>query len=191
MRKVDVLEHEFVDGSPAWRELWIGCIEGPALPEMSGRLVYRNPANIVAANDLGLLAAIEFGIGEHGVRKIVVCGHHDCGCLAAEPDGTVRQWLLPVRHVEVEYSELLKGLEPEHRQRRLCELNVLEQVLSATRTSVIREFSAREPITVEGAVYDAKRDEFVTLCSVVCPNERLSVHPDAADVVTLRQGHTF
>ncbi len=146
--------------------LWIGCsdsrvpanqIVGLAPGEM---FVHRNVANVVVHADLNCLSAIQFAVEVVGVRHIIVCGHYGCGgVLAALRDeklGLVDNWLRHVQDVRSKYQAELDALATENdRHRRLCELNVIEQVMNVSRTTVVRDAWARgQSLTVHGWVYD-------------------------------------
>jgi carbonic anhydrase len=146
--------------------LWIGCsdsrvpanqIVGLAPGEM---FVHRNVANVVVHADLNCLSAIQFAVEVVGVRHIIVCGHYGCGgVLAALRDeklGLVDNWLRHVQDVRSKYQAELDALATEtDRHRRLCELNVIEQVMNVSRTTVVRDAWARgQSLTVHGWVYD-------------------------------------
>jgi carbonic anhydrase len=146
--------------------LWIGCsdsrvpanqIVGLAPGEM---FVHRNVANVVVHADLNCLSAIQFAVEVVGVRHIIVCGHYGCGgVLAALRDeklGLVDNWLRHVQDVRSKYQAELDALPSEtDRHRRLCELNVIEQVMNVSRTTVVRDAWARgQSLTVHGWVYD-------------------------------------
>ncbi len=146
--------------------LWIGCsdsrvpanqIVGLAPGEM---FVHRNVANVVVHADLNCLSAIQFAVEVVGVRHIIVCGHYGCGgVLAALRDeklGLVDNWLRHVQDVRSKYQSELDALTTEtDRHRRLCELNVIEQVMNVSRTTVVRDAWARgQSLTVHGWVYD-------------------------------------
>src|SRR3954463_8349780 len=79
------------------RALMISCADSRAVPEQitqpsPGELfVCRNAGNIVppfAQMNGGVSSAIEYAVLALGVRDIVVCGHSDCGAMAAllKPD---------------------------------------------------------------------------------------------------------
>jgi carbonic anhydrase len=148
--------------------LWIGCsdsrvpanqIVGLAPGEM---FVHRNVANVVVHADLNCLSAIQFAVEVVGVRHIIVCGHYGCGgVLAALRDeklGLVDNWLRHVQDVRSKYQAELDALATENdRHRRLCELNVIEQVMNVSRTTVVRDAWARgQSLTVHGWVYDLR-----------------------------------
>jgi carbonic anhydrase len=146
--------------------LWIGCsdsrvpanqIVGLAPGEM---FVHRNVANVVVHADLNCLSAIQFAVEVVKVRHIIVCGHYGCGgVLAALRDeklGLVDNWLRHVQDVRSKHQSELDALSNEgERHRRLCELNVIEQVMNVSRTTVVRDAWARgQSLTIHGWVYD-------------------------------------
>src|SRR6476660_2495400 len=121
--------------------LWIGCSDSrvPAnqivglLPgEMS---VHRNVANVVVHTDLNCLSAIQFAVDILRVGHIIVCGHYGCGgVLAALRDeklGLIDNWLRHIQVVRWMLQAQLDGLDNEQRRHdRLCELNIIEQVVN-------------------------------------------------------------
>jgi len=146
--------------------LWIGCsdsrvpanqIVGLAPGEM---FVHRNVANVVVHADLNCLSAIQFAVEVVKVRHIIVCGHYGCGGVLAalrdEKMGLVDNWLRHVQDVRSKHQPELDTLSNEtDRHRRLCELNVIEQVMNVSRTTVVRDAWARgQSLTVHGWVYD-------------------------------------
>lgn len=151
------------------RYLWIGCSDSrvPAnqivdlLPgEM---LVHRNVANVVVHADLNCLSVIQFAVEVLRVEHIIVCGHYNCGgVLAALRDeklGLVDNWLRHVQDVRRKHQLQLDALETEAQQHScLCELNVIEQVVNVSQTTVVRDAWARgQALAVHGWVY-ALRD---------------------------------
>ena len=146
--------------------LWIGCsdsrvpanqIVGLSPGEM---FVHRNVANVVVHADLNCLSAIQFAVEVLKVQHIIVCGHYGCGgVLAALRDeklGLVDNWLRHVQDVRAKNQAELDALPSENdRHRRLCELNVIEQVMNVSRTTVVRDAWARgQSLTVHGWAYD-------------------------------------
>ena len=146
--------------------LWIGCSDSrvPAnqivgLPP-GEMFVHRNVANVVVHADLNCLSTIQFAVEVLAIRHIIVCGHYGCaGVLAAlrdKPLGLVDNWLRHVQDVRWKHQAQLEKLESEaHRHRRLCELNVIEQVVNVSQTTVVRGAWGRgEAVTVHGWIYD-------------------------------------
>ena len=155
-----------LEGQQAPQYLWIGCsdsrvpanqIVGLAPGEM---FVHRNVANVVVHADLNCLSALQFAVDVLRVGHVIVCGHYGCGgVLAALRDerwGLVDNWLRHVQDVRGKHREQLEALATEReRHRRLCELNVIEQVVNVGQTTVVREAWARgQELAVHGWIYD-------------------------------------
>ncbi|SPE56431.1 carbonic anhydrase [Verrucomicrobia bacterium] len=145
--------------------LWIGCSDSrvPAnqiVGLLPGELfVHRNVANVVVHTDLNCLSVIQFAVDILRVQHIIVCGHYGCGGVRAvlhqERLGLVDNWLRHVEDVREKHENRLLAL-PESAQRldRLCELNVIEQVLNVCHTSIIREAWQRgQSLAVHGWIY--------------------------------------
>src|SRR5579864_7820411 len=119
--------------------LWIGCSDShvPA-NEIVGLLpgelfVHRNVANLVVHTDLNCLSVIQFAVDVLKVEHIIVCGHYGCGGVGAVIDkkdlGLVSNWLRHLADVCDQYSSQLAALPTgQERAKKLCELNVIEQV---------------------------------------------------------------
>ena len=147
------------------QHLWIGCSDSrvPAnqiVGLLPGEMfVHRNVANVVVHADLNCLSTIQFAVDVLKVRDIIVCGHYGCGgVLAALRDdrmGLVDNWLRHVQDVREKHRAEIDGLATEAEQHdRLCELNVIEQVINVSRTTVVREAWARgQTLAVHGWIY--------------------------------------
>jgi len=147
--------------------LWIGCSDSrvPA-NEIVGMLpgelfVHRNVANVVVHSDLNCLSVMQYAVEVLKVRHIIICGHYNCGgvnaALAGLSLGLIDNWL---RHVQDVYRHHRADIDPlpENKQRaRLAELNVLEQVINASRTTIVHGAWQREQeLSVHGFIYDVK-----------------------------------
>ena len=148
--------------------LWIGCSDSrvPA-NQITGLLpgevfVHRNVANVVVHADLNCLSTIQFAVDVLRVSNIIVCGHYGCaGVLAVLTDrklGLVDNWLRHVQDVRWKHKAELEALRgEEQRQRRLCELNVIEQVINVSQTTVVSDAWGRgQQLAVHGLVYDIR-----------------------------------
>ncbi len=145
--------------------LWIGCADSriPAnevvgLP--AGELfVHRNVANVVVHTDLNCLSVLQFAVEVLEVPHVIVCGHYGCGGVAAAwrrtPVGLVSNWLRHVEDVALRHREELEGLDGEGaRLFRLAELNVLEQAVNVSRTTIVQDAWTRgQSLTVHGWIY--------------------------------------
>lgn len=146
--------------------LWIGCSDSrvPAnqiVGLVPGEMfVHRNVANLVVHTDLNCLSAIQFAVEVLRVEHIIVCGHYSCGgILAALQDnklGLIDNWLRHVQDVYAKYRAQIDSLETEKQQHdRLCELNVIEQVVNLSRTTIVRDAWLRsQTVAVHGWIYD-------------------------------------
>ena len=129
--------------------LWIGCSDSrvPAtqlVGMMPGEMfVHRNVANVVVHTDFNCLSVMQYAVDVLKVEHIIVCGHHGCGGVKAAMDnlqfGLIDNWLRHVQDVLHENEEELAGIDDEtKRLDRLCELNVVAQVLNVGRTSIVQ-----------------------------------------------------
>jgi carbonic anhydrase len=147
------------------RFLWIGCsdsrvpanqIIGVAPGEV---FVHRNIANVVAHTDLNCLSVIQFAIDRLQVEHILVVGHYGCSgvhaSLHGERVGLADNWLRHVGDVAQKHAAQLDAIDLDAlRHARLCELNVIEQVVNVCQTTVVRDAWARgQTLSVHGWVY--------------------------------------
>ena len=145
--------------------LWIGCSDSrvPAnqiVGLLPGEMfVHRNVANVVVHTDLNCLSALQFAVDALKVRHVIVCGHYGCGgVLAALRDdrlGLIDNWLRHVQDVRSKHQALLSSLSNEkQRQDRLCEVNVIEQVVNVCQTTVVQDTWMRgQELAVHGWIY--------------------------------------
>jgi len=145
--------------------MWIGCSDSrvPA-NEIIGLapgevFVHRNVANVVVHTDLNCLSAVQYAVDVLKVKHILIVGHYGCGgVMAAMKDarfGLVDNWLRHVQDVRDKYRQtLVRQADMAQRADRLCELNVIEQVLNVSETTVLRDaWSAGQEISVHGWMY--------------------------------------
>lgn len=152
--------------SPAY--LWIGCSDSrvPAtqlVGLMPGEMfVHRNVANVVVHTDFNCLSVMQFAVDVLKVEHIIVCGHHNCGGVKAAMDnptlGLIDNWLRHVQDVWQKHEAALAKIDDEaKRLDRLCELNVIAQVLNASRTTIVQSAWERgQDLVVHGWIYDLK-----------------------------------
>lgn len=145
--------------------LWIGCADSrvPAneiVGLQPGELfVHRNIANVVVHTDLNCLSVLQFAIDVLGVKHVIVCGHYGCSgvhaALARRRVGLADNWLRHVQDVHVKHERYLGEAVPTGaRQDRLCELNVLEQVINVCQTTIVQDAWERgQSLTVHGWIY--------------------------------------
>ncbi|GEO80588.1 carbonate dehydratase [Pararhodospirillum oryzae] len=148
--------------------LWIGCsdsrvpaneIVGLAPGEL---FVHRNIANVVPPTDANCLTVIDYAIQVIKVEHIMVTGHYGCGgvraALTNQTFGAIDHWLAYIKDIARIHAAELDALpDEEARVDRLCELNVLHQVLNVARTSQVQAAWHRgQPLQVHGWIYSLK-----------------------------------
>jgi carbonic anhydrase len=165
--------------SPAY--LWIGCADSrvPA-NEIVGLLpgelfVHRNVANVVVHTDLNCLSVMQYAVDVLKVEHVIVCGHYGCGGVGAalrrDRLGLIDNWLRHVQDVRDKHQAQLELLAEEaQRVDRLCELNVIEQVMNVCQTTIVQDAWARgQALVVHGWIYGLRdgllRDLNVTISS--------------------------
>jgi carbonic anhydrase len=150
MREQDPRFFERLAQQQAPKYLWIGCSDSrvPATQIVDlppGEIfVQRNVANVVSHSDLNCLSAIQFAVDVLKVEHILVVGHYGCGGIQAVLDdrrlGLVDNWLRHVSDVAIKHAHMLAGIDLMHlRNSRLCELNVIEQVINVSQTTTVMD----------------------------------------------------
>jgi carbonic anhydrase len=172
--------------------LWIGCSDSrvPANEIVGLRpgelFVHRNVANVVVHTDLNCLSVLQYAIDVLKVEHVIVCGHYGCGGVRAaylrSSLGLIDNWLRHVQDVHDRHDAVVNG-EPDDDQRiaRLCELNVVEQVIHVCRTTIVEDAWRREqPVTIQGWIYDLRDGLLRDLeCTAAGPAEVVAAHADA------------
>ena len=145
--------------------LWIGCSDSrvPAneiVGLQPGELfVHRNVANVVVHTDLNSLSVLQFAIDQLGVKHVIVVGHYGCSGVRAAMErrrvGLADNWLRHVQDVHTKHIQLLpETMDPNLRHDRLCELNVIEQVVNVCQTTIVQDAWERgQDVTVHSWVY--------------------------------------
>ncbi|MDB6028567.1 MAG: Carbonate dehydratase [Verrucomicrobiales bacterium] len=144
--------------------LWIGCSDSrvPA-NEIVGLLpgelfVHRNIANMVVHTDLNCLSVLQFAVDILKVRHVIVCGHYGCSGVTAalrrDRLGLSDNWLRHVEDVRIKHEKCIANVTGKEASDRLCELNVIEQVVNVCQTSIARDAWERgQELSVHGWIY--------------------------------------
>jgi carbonic anhydrase len=102
---------------------------------------------------------MQYAVDVLKVEHIIVCGHHGCGGVKAAMDnlqlGLIDNWLRHVQDVLHEHQKLLADIQDEEKRLdRLCELNVIKQVLNVGRTTILQSAWQRgQEVVVHGWIY--------------------------------------
>src|SRR3954466_11547037 len=165
--------------------LWIGCSDSrvPAndiVGLLPGELfVHRNVANVVVHTDLNCLSVIQFAVELLKVRHIIVCGHYGCSgveaILRGDRLGLSDNWLRHVQEVREKHERRLPAsADFAKRSARLCELNVIEQVVNVGQTSILRDAWERgQDINVHGWVDGLKDGVPRDLNATITPRDAI------------------
>jgi len=154
-----------LSGQQAPEFLWIGCSDSrvPAnqiVDMVPGEVfVHRNIANVVVHTDLNCLSVIQFAVDVLKVKHILVVGHYGCGgvhaALTGRRLGLADNWIRHVADVADKHRSCLHEVaDLQAKHDRLCELNVLEQVVNVSQTTIVQDaWSRGQELTVHGWVY--------------------------------------
>lgn len=121
--------------------------------------MHRNIANLVVHTDMNCLSVMQFAGEVLRIEHIIVCGHYGCGGVQAALENTrlglIDNWLRHIQDVGRDYRIELEAAEnQEVRLNKLCEINVIEQVLNAGQTTVMQDAWRRgQEISIHGWIY--------------------------------------
>lgn len=148
--------------------VWVGCSDSRvSASNIVGLLpgevfVHRNIANLVNHTDMNCLSVLQFAVEVLKVKHIIVCGHYGCGGVQAAFDnqrhGLIDNWLRSIQDTANLYEDYLSRFEDEqYRLDKLCELNVVEQVLNVSATTIVQDaWESGQNLTVHGWIYSIK-----------------------------------
>lgn len=148
--------------------LWIGCSDSrvPANEitntEPGDIFVHRNIANMVVHSDMNMLSVLDYAVNILKVKHVIVCGHYGCGGIKAAMDnvqyGLVDNWLRFIKDVYRTHNAELDSIKDEEKRfDRFAELNVIEQVLDLTKTSIVQNaWANHQDLTLHGWIYSLK-----------------------------------
>jgi hypothetical protein len=109
--------------------------------------------------DLNSLSVVHYLVEELKVQHVMVVGHYGCGGVEAALDGhsvgRVDNWLQQVDDVRQIHRRRLDLIDdPKVRADRVCELNVIEQVVHIAQLPTVQfAWSRDQPLGVHGLVY--------------------------------------
>jgi carbonic anhydrase len=146
--------------------LWIGCSDSRVPPDRitstkPGEIfIHRNIANMVVHTDMNMLSVLEYSVNVLKVNHIIVCGHYGCGGVKAAMTNTsvglINKWLRNIKDVYKVNAITLEDIPDESvRLNHLIELNIKQQVLNLSETSIVQKaWQDRKSPVLHGWVYD-------------------------------------
>jgi carbonic anhydrase len=145
--------------------LWIGCSDSRVSANVIVDLapgevfVHRNVANLVNHTDMNCLSVMQFAIQVLQVEHVIVCGHYGCGGVQSALDGKrhglIDNWLRHIQDTAHLYASVLAALDSEREKvDKLCELNVVEQVLNVGATTIVQDaWASGQQLEIHGWIY--------------------------------------
>ncbi|KAJ3152681.1 hypothetical protein HDU86_005556 [Geranomyces michiganensis] len=145
--------------------LWIGCSDSrvPANQLLNlppGEVfVHRNIANIVYGTDLNAQSVLQFSVDVLKVKHIIVCGHYNCGGVAAaltnKQFGLVDLWIRSLKDLYVQNEDKLSSLSEAEKVEKMVELNIARSVDSVAHSTTVQNAWARgQKLAIHGFVYN-------------------------------------
>lgn len=146
--------------------LWIGCSDSrvPAnevtATDPGEIFVHRNIANMVVHTDMSMLSVLDYAVNVLKVPHVILCGHYGCGGVRASMGqkqyGLIDNWIRHIKDVYAHHHKELHAIQdPQQREDRFIELNVIEQVYNLSQTSIIQNAWAERHLPyVHGWVYN-------------------------------------
>jgi carbonic anhydrase len=172
--------------------LWIGCSDSrvPANQIVGLKpgevFVHRNIANIVVHTDFNALSVIQFAIDRLKVKHIIVVGHYGCSGIEAAMNNTrigiADNWIRHIKDVyDKHHQELCAIKEQNKKLDRLCELNVMEQVINIGQTNIVQDaWGKGQNVSIHGCIYGLRdgllRDLDTSIANLAQLNERHQFH---------------
>jgi carbonic anhydrase len=154
-------------------------------------IVHRNVANVVVHTDFNCLSVMQYAVEVLKVDHIIVCGHDGCGGVKAAMQnlqfGLIDNWLRHVQDVMHVHEDTLAQIDDESKRvDRLCALNVIEQVVNVSRTTIVQSAWQRgQELVVHGWIYGLQdgllRDLHITVDSTAVLN---SAYQNALKLLT-------
>lgn len=145
--------------------LWIGCSDSrvPAnevtLTHPGEIFVHRNIANVVIQTDMNLLSVLYFAVDILRVKHVILCGHYGCGGVSAAMQnndfGFVNNWLRSIKEVYAKHKKELEAIKSlKEREKRLVELNVMEQTNNLAKTRIVQRAWRNGSLQIHPWIFD-------------------------------------
>lgn len=166
--------------------LWIGCSDSrvPANQIVGLKpgevFVHRNIANMVVHTDFNALSVIQFAIDRLKVKHIIVVGHYGCSGIEAAMNnvriGIADNWIRHIKDVHDKHNRELSNIHDQHKRLdRLCELNVLEQVVNIGQTNIVQDAWLKgQGISIHGCIYSLCDGVLMDLDTTVTDSNELN-----------------
>jgi carbonic anhydrase len=140
---------EHLKKMPTANILWIGSSDNlVSIREVTNTepgeiMVHRNIASQVKADDMSLMATLEYALEVSEVQYIIVCGYSNCNGIrdvinGIEEGSYLRKWLSDLIDLYNDHSEELERLSQKEKEDRLCELSIKAQILKLSELDIVQ-----------------------------------------------------
>lgn len=152
--------------------LFVTCSDSRVVPELFTQqepgdlFVIRNAGNIVPSygpEPGGVSATVEYAVAVLGVSDIVICGHSNCGAMAAIANRQPLESLPAVAHW-LRYSDAAKGIveaetydSPQAKADAMVRSNVVAQLANIRTHPSVALALAQGRLNLHGWVYDIEK----------------------------------
>lgn len=148
--------------------LWIGCSDSryneTVLNIAPGEVfAFKNIANMISIDDLTTVSTLEFSINVLKVKKIIICGHTDCGGIwnslsykdLGPTNSNLMKYLAQIDELrDLKIEELNKIPDLKTRAKKLAEFNVLKQLDILKRQKPVINAVAKGELEIWGLMYN-------------------------------------
>ena len=158
--------------------LWIGCSDSRVPVSEVTRtqpgeiFVHRNIANVVIQTDMNLLSVLYYAVDILEIKHVIICGHYGCGGVSAGMENTdygfVNNWLRSIKEVYAKYREELEAIaDLDVRERRLVELNTIEQARNLAKTRIAQRAWIKGELSIHPWIFDCSTGLIRQLTNII------------------------
>jgi len=103
---------------------------------------------------------MQYAVAVLKVKHIIVTGHYGCGGVNASMEdkrhGLIDNWLRHIQDTASIHEDVLASIaDDKDRLDKLCELNVMEQVINTCETTIVQNWWNRgQELSVHGFIYE-------------------------------------
>jgi carbonic anhydrase len=155
--------------------LYIGCADSRVPPSkilslLPGQIFeHRNIANVVLSTDFDSQSVINYAVEHLHVKHIIVCGHYNCGGVAAAHSGHdygfLNNWLAHIKDTQRLHKDAIES-EPtqEKKLRKFVEFNAVENAINVMKNASVQKHYAEYGFpTVHATVYSIETGRLIDL----------------------------
>lgn len=168
--------------------LWIGCSDSRVPPNVitntqpGEMFIHRNIANLVVNTDLNFLSVLQYAVEVLKVKHVIVCGHYGCGgvkaAMSRKSYGIIDNWLKEIKDIYRLNRDEIDNLQTEEAKfDRMVEVNVREQVVALSKTTIIQQaWKNEQRPQLHGWVYRLNNGVIKPVCEMDSNSEVESIY---------------